>query len=95
LLAGEAVALTSTDGCGAPLFLLTMAGLARSIRAITISTDPIHQSVVKIYQKKPKIVIFLLQQIILSFLLNIMIELKYIKLIKTTYTIQEVALVFT
>jgi L-asparaginase II len=56
LLAGEAVALTSTDGCGAPLFLLTMAGLARSIRAITISTDPIHQSVVNAYRTHPLMV---------------------------------------
>ena len=56
LLAGEAVALTSTDGCGAPLFLLTMAGLARSIRAITISTDPIHQRVVEAYRTQPLMV---------------------------------------
>lgn len=46
LLAGEEVSLVSTDGCGAPLFLISLLGLARSIRAITISTDPIHQSVI-------------------------------------------------
>lgn len=46
LLAGEKVTLTSTDGCGAPLFLISMMGLARSIRAITISTDPVHQRVI-------------------------------------------------
>jgi len=56
LLAGEAVALTSTDGCGAPLFLLTMAGLARSIREVTISSDPIHQSVVNAYRVHPLMV---------------------------------------
>ena len=55
-LAGEKVALTSTDGCGAPLFLLTIAGLARSIRAITISTDPLHQRVVEAYRAHPLMV---------------------------------------
>jgi L-asparaginase II len=44
-LAGEAITLTSTDGCGAPLFLMSLAGLARAIRSITLSTDVVHQSV--------------------------------------------------
>ena len=56
LLAGEKISLTSTDGCGAPLFLLTIAGLARSIRAITISTDPIHQSVLAACRANPVMV---------------------------------------
>jgi L-asparaginase II len=55
-LAGESITLTSTDGCGAPLFLLTIAGLARSIRAITISTDPIHQSVIDACRTHPLMV---------------------------------------
>jgi L-asparaginase II len=55
-LAGESITLTSTDGCGAPLFLLTVAGLARSIRAITISTDPIHQSVIDACRTHPLMV---------------------------------------
>ncbi|MFM9151809.1 MAG: asparaginase [Candidatus Planktophila sp.] len=55
-LAGESIALTSTDGCGAPLFLLTVAGLARAIRAITISTDPIHQSVIDACRTHPLMV---------------------------------------
>jgi L-asparaginase II len=55
-LAGESITLTSTDGCGAPLFLLTVAGLARSIRAITISTDPIHQRVVDACRTNPLMV---------------------------------------
>ena len=55
-LAGESITLTSTDGCGAPLFLLTVAGLARSIRAITISTDPIHQRVVDACRTHPLMV---------------------------------------
>ena len=44
-LSGEKITLTSTDGCGAPLFLMSVAGLARAIRAITLSKDPVHQSV--------------------------------------------------
>ena len=40
-LAGEKITLTSTDGCGAPLFLLSVAGLARAIRNATISADQI------------------------------------------------------
>jgi hypothetical protein len=44
-LSGEKVTVTSTDGCGAPLFLISVAGLARAIRAITISTDSIHIAV--------------------------------------------------
>ena len=56
MLAGESITLTSTDGCGAPLFLLTVAGLARSIRAITISTDPIHQSVIDACRRYPLMV---------------------------------------
>ncbi len=55
-LAGERITLTSTDGCGAPLFLLTVAGLARAIRAITISTDPIHQSVIDACRTYPMMV---------------------------------------
>jgi L-asparaginase II len=55
-LAGESITLTSTDGCGAPLFLLSVAGLARSIRAITISTDPIHQSVIDACRTHPLMV---------------------------------------
>jgi L-asparaginase II len=55
-LAGESITLTSTDGCGAPLFLLTVAGLARAIRAITISADPIHQSVISACRTHPLMV---------------------------------------
>ena len=44
-LSGEKITVTSTDGCGAPLFLISVAGLARAIREITISADPVHQSV--------------------------------------------------
>ena len=55
-LAGEKITLTSTDGCGAPLFLLTISGLAKAIRAITISKDPIHQSVMAASRAFPEMV---------------------------------------
>jgi len=55
-LAGEDVSLTSADGCGAPLFLISLMGLARAMRAITISTDPIHQSVVQACRDFPEMV---------------------------------------
>ena len=55
-LAGETISLTSTDGCGAPLFLLSLIGLARAVRAITISTDPVHHSVLSAARAFPEMV---------------------------------------
>ena len=55
-LAGETITLTSTDGCGAPLFLISVIGLARAIRAITISVDPVHQSVLEASRAFPEMV---------------------------------------
>jgi L-asparaginase II len=55
-LAGEKITLTSTDGCGAPLFLLSVAGLVRAIRNITISKDPIHQEVMAASRAFPEMV---------------------------------------
>ena len=55
-LAGESITLTSTDGCGAPLFLISVLGLARAIRAITISTDSVHQSVLDASRAYPEMV---------------------------------------
>jgi len=55
-LAGEKITLTSTDGCGAPLFLISVAGLARAIRAITISTDVAHTSVLAASRAFPEMV---------------------------------------
>jgi len=55
-LAGEKITLTSTDGCGAPLFLLSLIGLARAVRAITISTDPVHQRVMNAARAFPEMV---------------------------------------
>jgi len=55
-LSGEAITLTSTDGCGAPLFLMSLAGLARAIRAIILSTDEVHQSVMSASRAFPEMV---------------------------------------
>jgi len=55
-LAGEKITLTSTDGCGAPLFLLSLAGLAKAIRAITLSTDPVHLEVMNASRNNPVMV---------------------------------------
>ena len=55
-LSGEKITLTSTDGCGAPLFLISVAGLARAVRAITISQDPAHRSVIEASRAFPEMV---------------------------------------
>jgi len=55
-LAGEEVSFVSVDGCGAPLFLISLMGLARAIRNLTISTDPIHRSVIGACRDFPEMV---------------------------------------
>lgn len=55
-LAGEQVSLTSIDGCGAPLFLISLMGLAKAIHKITISPDPIHESVLQACRDFPEMV---------------------------------------
>jgi len=55
-LAGEVITLTSTDGCGAPLFLLSLIGLARAVHEITISTDLVHQSIMNAARAFPEMV---------------------------------------
>ena len=55
-LSGEKITLTSTDGCGAPLFLISVGGLARAVRAITISTDSVHTRVIEASRAFPEMV---------------------------------------
>ena len=55
-MSGEAVALTSVDGCGAPLFLFSLLGLARAVRNLTISADPVHQTVAQACRDYPEMV---------------------------------------
>lgn len=55
-LASEQVSLTSIDGCGAPLFLISLMGLAEAIHEITISKDPIHHGVLQACRDFPEMV---------------------------------------
>jgi L-asparaginase II len=55
-MSGEKVTVTSVDGCGAPLFLFSLLGLARAIRNLTISTDQIHQDVAQACRDFPEMV---------------------------------------
>jgi L-asparaginase II len=55
-MSGEKISLTSVDGCGAPLFMFSLLGLARAIRTLTISTDYVHQSVVQACRENPEMV---------------------------------------
>jgi L-asparaginase II len=55
-MSGESVAGISIDGCGAPLFLFSLLGLARAIRNLTISTDAVHNDVVQACREYPEMV---------------------------------------
>jgi L-asparaginase II len=52
-LAREKVQYLTADGCGAPLFALSIAGLAQAIHTITVSTDPVYQEVVSACRANP------------------------------------------
>jgi L-asparaginase II len=55
-MSGEKIAGVSVDGCGAPLFLFSLLGLARAIRNLTISTDAVHQEVAQACRDYPEMV---------------------------------------
>ena len=55
-LSGEKVSHVAIDGCGAPLFLISLLGLARAIRNLNVSTDPVHQEVVNACRNFPEMV---------------------------------------
>jgi L-asparaginase II len=55
-LSGEKVSHVAVDGCGAPLFLISLLGLARAIRNLNISADPVHQEVVNACRSFPEMV---------------------------------------
>lgn len=55
-LAREEVSAVSVDGCGAPLFLISLLGLAQAFHQITISRDPIHHSVLRACREFPEMV---------------------------------------
>jgi L-asparaginase II len=56
VLSNQSVANSTFDGCGAPLFAISTIGLAQAIRAITISTDPVHQEVIAACRQYPEMV---------------------------------------
>ena len=55
-LSGEKIVHVSVDGCGAPLFALTLRGMVRAIHAITNSDDPVHREVVEACTRNPEMV---------------------------------------
>jgi len=55
-LAGEKISKISVDGCGAPLFLISMQGLANAFYNLAISNDPVHKQVVAACLAFPELV---------------------------------------
>jgi len=55
-LAEEQMAKVSTDGCGAPLFLMTMRGFARAFYNLATSTDPVHKKVIAACLANPEMI---------------------------------------
>jgi L-asparaginase II len=55
-LAEEQMAKVSTDGCGAPLFLMTMRGLARAFYNLATSTDPVHKKIIAACLANPEMI---------------------------------------
>ena len=56
ILSGEQITHLAVDGCGAPLFALTLRGLARAMRSLALSADPIHKSVIRSCINNPVLV---------------------------------------
>ena len=56
LLAGEKVSTSTFDGCGAPLFAISLTGLARAIQALVKSDQPIYKQIVKAATTYPELV---------------------------------------
>ena len=55
-LSGEKVIATSIDGCGAPLFAISLVGLARAISNLVKSKDELYQKIVLACTKYPELV---------------------------------------
>ena len=55
-LSGEAITRIGVDGCGAPLFAISLTGLATGIRNLMLSDDPVHQEVVNACRTNPVMV---------------------------------------
>ena len=55
-LSGEKVSATSVDGCGAPLFAISLIGLARAISNLVKSKNSIYKQIVLACTKYPELV---------------------------------------
>jgi L-asparaginase II len=55
-LSGEKVSATSVDGCGAPLFAISLIGLARAISNLVKSKDDPYKQIVLACTKYPELV---------------------------------------
>jgi L-asparaginase II len=55
-LSGEKVSAVSVDGCGAPLFAISLIGLARGISNLVKSKDHLYQQIVLACTKYPELV---------------------------------------
>jgi L-asparaginase II len=56
LLAGEKVSASTFDGCGAPLFAISLTGLAKAISTLVKSNDPVYKQIVAACSKYPELV---------------------------------------
>jgi len=56
ILSGEQISHVAVDGCGAPLFALSLRALARAMRSLALSEDPIHKSVIRSCINNPVLV---------------------------------------
>jgi L-asparaginase II len=55
-LAGEEVSAVSIDGCGAPLFAISLTGLAKSISNLVKSNEAVHKQIVTACTTYPELV---------------------------------------
>ena len=55
-LSGEKVSAVSVDGCGAPLFAISLVGLAKAISNLVKSEDDLYQQIVSACTKYPELV---------------------------------------
>jgi L-asparaginase II len=55
-LSGEKVSAVSVDGCGAPLFAISLIGLARAISNLVKSNNDLYQQIVSACTKYPELV---------------------------------------
>lgn len=56
ILTGESISKVSFDGCGAPLFAMSLRSMAKAISKVTHSDDPIHDEVVSACTSFPEMV---------------------------------------